>query len=244
MRVNAFTSFGALAAVAPLFRVATAQGGAISVPSAGEVKSPNPCCDARFVLWWLNMVVCFFGYFAPSAMLADLAQNKLHLPSEAAAMAYTTMGIAALLTRLCLGFITNACGGPRRVHMVAQVLVGAATCLLPLCWNEETLLIWSACYGLCIGPVIALVSVVLTELFGIQALAMYHGVSRVGVGVGNLLGVPTAGLVAETAGYNAAMYMAGGLVVASTAFLVVLGSLQKRLAERDATVAQSQSSQA
>lgn len=50
--------------------------------------------------------------------------------------------------------------------------------------------------GCAIGPVIALISVVLSQLFGTQDLPLFMGFSRIGVGAGNLLGVPLVGLSA------------------------------------------------
>ncbi|CAE7620454.1 SLC16A13 [Symbiodinium sp. CCMP2592] len=230
MRINALATFLALGLAAPLFRVPKPEGSDVAAPprEAKEAQASNPCRDARFVCWWLDMFVCFFGYFVPPALLADFAQTELQLPPEAAANAYTVIGICALLTRLCLGAISHACGGPRRVHMACQILVGVVTCCLPFCWNLESLLVWSACYGLCIGPVIALISVVLSELFGTQALPLYHGVSRVGVGMGNLLGVPVAGLIAERWGYEFAIVLSGSLVMMATTFLVILAILHRR----------------
>ncbi|CAE7315248.1 SLC16A7 [Symbiodinium necroappetens] len=230
MRINALATFLALGLAAPLFRVPKTEASDVAAPQreAKGQQASNPCRDPRFVCWWLDMFVCFFGYFVPPALLADFAQNELQLPPEAAANAYTVIGICALLTRLCLGAISHICGGPRRVHMGCQILVGAVTCCLPFCWNLESLLVWSACYGLCIGPVIALISVVLSELFGTQALPLYHGVSRVGVGMGNLLGVPVAGLIAERWGYEFAIVLSGSLVMMATTFLVILAILHRR----------------
>jgi len=70
--------------------------------------------------------------------------------------------------------------------------------------------------------------VVLSELFGTQALPLYHGVSRVGVGMGNLLGVPVAGLIAERWGYEFAIVLSGSLVMMATTFLVILAILHRR----------------
>eukprot|EP00913_Durusdinium_trenchii_P030386 g28463.t1 len=176
-------------------------------PTHQDVAVPQKCCsplrDLRFVCWWIDMFVCFFGYFAPPTLLADFVQTELQLSAREAAMAYTLIGVSALATRLCLGFVTHLCGGPRRVHFASQVLVGAIACCLPLCWNAESLLAWSE-------------------------LARYHGISRVGVGAGNLLGVPVTGWLAETQGYALALVSGGCLVSFSSIFLIALEVLHRK----------------
>ncbi|CAK9001820.1 unnamed protein product [Durusdinium trenchii] len=228
MRINAITSFLFLLMAAPFFFVAKAATPARTQDVAVPQKCCSPLRDLRFVCWWIDMFVCFFGYFAPPTLLADFVQTELQLSAREAAMAYTLIGVSALATRLCLGFVTHLCGGPRRVHFASQVLVGAIACCLPLCWNAESLLAWSVLYGFSIGPVIALVSVVLSELFGTQELARYHGISRVGVGAGNLLGVPVTGWLAETQGYALALVSGGCLVSFSSIFLIALEVLHRK----------------
>ncbi|CAJ1455763.1 unnamed protein product [Effrenium voratum] len=246
MRINAAASCGFLLAAAPFFWVAPAKASTESknsLPAAAAQAVPvaqtrarrcQPLRDPRFLCWWLDMAVCFFGYFGPSVLLAEFARTELQLAPEDAANCYTLLGVSALLTRLCLGFITHACGGPRRVHFASQILAGAMTCLMPFCWNFESLLVWSVLYGFSIGPVIALISVVLSELFGTQALALYHGISRVGVGTGNMLGVPVIGLLTESQGYVFALVLSGCVVIAGTGFLVILEVLHRRKLRRDA----------
>ncbi|CAL1165153.1 unnamed protein product [Cladocopium goreaui] len=82
--------------------------------------------------------------------------------------------------------------------------------------------------GCSIGPIIALVSVVLSDLFGTKDLAMYHGCSRTGVGLGNLLGIPLLSLLAEKQGFTVALILSGALVSFSTVFLIILEFLHRR----------------
>eukprot|EP00434_Breviolum_minutum_P010027 symbB.v1.2.008844.t1/scaffold553.1/size187910/5 len=170
----------------------------------------------------------FFGYFSTAVLLADFAQKELHLSSALSATCYSLIGVSALVTRLSLGLLTHLFGGPRRLFFASQFLVGLFACFLPFCWNAESLLIWSIVYGSSIGPVIALVSIVLSQLFGTKDLALYHGVSRTGVGVGNLVGVPVIGMLAESHGYSIALVLGGVLVSFSTVFLVILEIIHRR----------------
>eukprot|EP00438_Fugacium_kawagutii_P034431 Skav211622 [mRNA] locus=scaffold3083:445690:448692:- [translate_table: standard] len=121
----------------------------------------------------------FFGYFLAPSLLAEFAAKELHLSSTLSATCYSLMGVCGLVTRLSLGCLTHLCGGPRRLYFLSQILVGAIACFMPFCWNAASLLVWSAIFGnllatcaasFSIGPIIALVSVVLSDLFGTQAV--------------------------------------------------------------------------
>ncbi|CAE8585374.1 unnamed protein product [Polarella glacialis] len=186
-----------------------------------------PCADPRFACWWLNMLVCFTGYFAPAAFLAEFAKMELGLDPSAYASAYTAIGVGGLTTRLFLGFIVGKCGGPRRVHFGSQLASGVLTVLLPWCWNSASLIVWGTFYGLAIGPFIALVSVILSELFGTDVLPLYHGVSRTGVSLGTFIGPPLISLVVQAAGYRAALAIAGSLVLCAAGFLILLRVIEK-----------------
>jgi len=233
MRINAAVSVVFLTAAAPFFRVETA-GGLLASPTSrqGQV-GPNlgiqeVLRDRRFLCWWLNMFVCFLGFYLPPTLLAEFAKNELHLSANLTAVCYSLIGISGLFTRLSLGCLTHLLGGPRRLFFTAQLLVGALACCLPFCRRAESLLVWSAVYGSSLGPIIALVSVVLSELFGTKDLALYHGCSRTGVGVGNLLGVPLLSLLAEQQGFTVALILSGALVSCSTVFLIVLELLHRK----------------
>eukprot|EP00930_Biecheleria_cincta_P030248 TRINITY_DN20959_c0_g1_i1.p1 TRINITY_DN20959_c0_g1~~TRINITY_DN20959_c0_g1_i1.p1 ORF type:complete len:447 (+),score=40.36 TRINITY_DN20959_c0_g1_i1:32-1372(+) len=232
MRIYAIASTVALVCTAPAFRspspTTTSNQNAVS-PSAKVAKCRFPCRDPRFLCWWLNMSFCFLGYFAPAIMLAEFATTHLRLNSHDAAIAYTAMGVGALCTRICLGPINKILGGPFRVFAITQAAAGLMTLLLPWCARDLiSLVAWSAAYGLCIGPLIAVISVVLSEIFGAQQLPLYHGCSRTGVGLGTICGPPLIGWLVEAAGYHTAFGAAGALVLSSQFLLGLLFVLDRR----------------
>lgn len=232
MRINSAVSCVFLAAAAPFFRVQENQGLLASPTSTRQVGAnlgiQEVMRDPRFLCWWLNMFLCFLGFYLPPTLLAEFARNELHLSANLTAVCYSLIGVSGLFTRLSLGCLTHLLGGPRRLFFMAQLLVGALACCLPFCRNAESLLVWSAVYGSSIGPIIALVSVVLSDLFGTKDLALYHGCSRTGVGVGNLLGIPLLSLLAEQQGFTVALILSGALVSFSTVFLIVLELLHRK----------------
>eukprot|EP00933_Yihiella_yeosuensis_P031695 TRINITY_DN25264_c0_g1_i1.p1 TRINITY_DN25264_c0_g1~~TRINITY_DN25264_c0_g1_i1.p1 ORF type:complete len:495 (-),score=34.07 TRINITY_DN25264_c0_g1_i1:133-1572(-) len=236
MRVNGFTSGAVLLLISPVFKV----------PSAGQQQkqqlktTPQPVqakeekdsarrVDPRFVCWWLNMLVCFAGWFGPATLFAQFANEELGIDSASAASANSLIGVGAFITRLFLGYITSFCGGARRTHLMSQVASGVMAVLFPFCWNLTSLTVWSLLYGFCIGPTIALVSVVLSELFGTHVLPLYHGCSRTGVGIGAFLGPPLIGKLVEVGGFRLGLVTAGGLVICSAGFLIILAVLQSRI---------------
>eukprot|EP00931_Biecheleriopsis_adriatica_P027517 TRINITY_DN16547_c0_g1_i2.p1 TRINITY_DN16547_c0_g1~~TRINITY_DN16547_c0_g1_i2.p1 ORF type:complete len:479 (-),score=61.16 TRINITY_DN16547_c0_g1_i2:337-1773(-) len=234
IRINAFVSAFALLMTAPAYRVpapkplAAAQGSrAASSPNAST--SVHPCRETRFLFWWLTMAFTFLGYFAPAILLAEYAEKKLHLSPEEAALAYSVMGMGALSTRVLLGVITKIMGSALRVFAASQTAVAIMTVILPWCaQNAVSTVAWSAAYGMCIGPLIAVISVVLSELFGAQNLPLYHGFSRAGVGLGTFCGPPLIGWLVEKAGYHAAFGVAGALVLFSQGFLALMWMIHRR----------------
>lgn len=240
MRITAAVSCVFLAAAAPFFTVEGASPRSLlsDRPTSGnreaepveptELGIQDVVQDPRFLCWWLDMLVCFFGYFIPATLLAEFAKKELQLSPNLAALCYSLVGVSALIGKLSSGCLTHFFGGPRRLFFASQVLVGAVGCCLPFCWNAASLLVWSAVYGCGIGPVIAMISVVLSDLFGTKDLALYHGVSRTAEGAGNLIGIPLLSLLAEKQGFTIALVLSGALVSFSTVFLILLELVQRR----------------
>mmetsp|Transcript_8156 Transcript_8156/g.15035 ORF Transcript_8156/g.15035 Transcript_8156/m.15035 type:complete len:138 (-) Transcript_8156:75-488(-) len=81
-------------------------------------------------------------------------------------------------------------------------------------------------YGFTVGPIIALISVILSELFGTKVLPLYHGCSRLAVGFGAFAGPPFIAYLAESHGYHLACAVAGSCVLAGGFFLLLLAWLQ------------------
>mmetsp|Transcript_144476 Transcript_144476/g.448573 ORF Transcript_144476/g.448573 Transcript_144476/m.448573 type:complete len:493 (+) Transcript_144476:66-1544(+) len=235
--ISGITSAAALGATAPAFWVPAPAAALTGVgPDGGRAGSAAkgasaravlpPCRDLRYLCWWLNMLFCMSGYFAPPALLAQYAEEEVRTGAGVASAMYTVIGVGALATRSILGCLTAAAGGSRRVHAASQLAVGAVALAAPLCRSSASLLVWSALYGLSMGPLIALISVILSELFGTEMLPLYHGFSRLAAGIGAFLGPPAIGFVADRAGYGVAFGIAGALVIASSVFLVALAVLQ------------------
>mmetsp|Transcript_3214 Transcript_3214/g.5266 ORF Transcript_3214/g.5266 Transcript_3214/m.5266 type:complete len:442 (+) Transcript_3214:46-1371(+) len=187
-----------------------------------------PCADKRYMCWWSNMLICFLGYFAPVTLLAQFTKEILKESPGVAAKMYTIIGVCAFLTRVSLGCITKHCRGARFVHFCSQLTNGLLVIVLPYCWSVESLAVWSALYGFSVGPVIALISVILSELFGTRMLPFYHGYSRLAVGLGTFAGPPFIAYIAESQGYRLACALAGGLIVVACNFLLLLAWLQSR----------------
>mmetsp|Transcript_81088 Transcript_81088/g.229667 ORF Transcript_81088/g.229667 Transcript_81088/m.229667 type:complete len:490 (-) Transcript_81088:294-1763(-) len=227
LRIGGLAASAALLAVAPLFWVppsSSASGAGAPPPKTFRL----PCQDARYLCWWLNTVLCFCGYFAPTTLLAQFAKDEAGASPEATSRMLSLLGCCALLTRLFLGCITRCAGGVRRVHLASTLAIGLATLVMPLCRSTAALTAWCACFGLSMGPLIPLISVILAELFGIDVLPLFQGVSRLGIGIGSLLGPPIVGGLVEMAGYGTAFAVAGAFVFTGSIFLVLMSWLQAR----------------
>mmetsp|Transcript_30573 Transcript_30573/g.65905 ORF Transcript_30573/g.65905 Transcript_30573/m.65905 type:complete len:481 (-) Transcript_30573:314-1756(-) len=219
-----------LVCAAPMFKVSAANLPPQMEKSAswgGRVRRYTPCLDPAYLCWWLNTVVCFFGWFAPLTLLAQYTQEELNMPAETAAIAYMIVGGAGAPVRAILGLLANRIGGARRIHLLSQFMSGVVGMFLPFCRTAPSLYVWAVFYGIATSPLIALVSVVLGELFGIHRLPLLHGFSRCATGLGSLVGPPFIALIVNSAGYTVAFVVAGCFVSGATLFLMVLPYFHK-----------------
>jgi MFS family permease len=121
----------------------------------------------------------------------------------------------SVLGRLGLGVVGNYIG-TLRLFKIATLLMGVSYVM----WLTATtaygeLLVFAAVLGLGYGVRIALMPVVLIELFGLQNLGAVLGVFFTATGISAVLGPPLAGVIVDyTGGYRwvAAFAFAMGLL--------------------------------
>mmetsp|Transcript_78505 Transcript_78505/g.230251 ORF Transcript_78505/g.230251 Transcript_78505/m.230251 type:complete len:492 (+) Transcript_78505:41-1516(+) len=242
VRLNGIVAAAALAATAPLFWVPppTDTFAVVGPNAAGKAEGNTggahtqskavfpPCRDARYLCWWLDMATVSLVLFTPPMLLAQYAQDELGVSAAATSAMYTCIGLCALITRFLLGCITGIVRNNRLLFSMCQIAIGIAILLVPLCRSQETLMVWSMLYGSCIGPYIPLISVILSELFGTAVLPLFHGFSRLGFGIGSLLGPPVIGFVVDRAGFRVAFLVSGATLIFAVCFLALLEVLQAR----------------
>jgi len=182
-----------------------------------------PCVNPAYLCWWCNMVVLFLGYHAPSLLMAHFVAEDLKGPPGLTALAFSLTGVASFACRMFLGPLTSRVGGTRRMHRLSQISVGLHIMAMPFCCqNAWSLMVWSLMLGFLNGPLIALVSVLLCELFGPEDLPLNHGFSRLGVGVGTICGPPLISLIVENVSFAAGMVVSGAAVCCGSVFLLLL----------------------
>jgi MFS family permease len=132
----------------------------------------------------------------------------------AAAALISVLGGMSVIGRLGLGLLGDRVG-TLRLFKVATLVMGASYVLWLAATDHGWLLVFAAVLGLGYGVRIALMPVILIELFGLQSLGAVLGVFFTATGVSALLGPPLAGFIVDYTGsyrWAAALALAMGLL--------------------------------
>jgi MFS family permease len=152
-----------------------------------------------FVMLYVSWVLATAALFVPFVLLPAFALD--HGASQVAASALiSVLGGMSVFGRLGLGFLGNRID-TLRLFKVATLVMGMSYAL----WLATTaayggLLVFAAVLGLGYGVRIALMPVVLIELFGLQNLGAVLGVFFTATGISALLGPPLAGFILDCTG--------------------------------------------
>jgi MFS family permease len=168
------------------------------------VRSP------AFVMLYVSWILATAALFVPFVFLPAFAID--HGVSQVAAAALiSVLGGMSVIGRLGLGLLGDRVG-TLRLFKVATLVMGASYVLWLAATDHGWLLVFAAVLGLGYGVRIALMPVILIELFGLQSLGAVLGVFFTATGVSALLGPPLAGFIVDyTGSYRWAAALALGM---------------------------------
>lgn len=156
------------------------------------VRSP------AFVMLYVSWILATAALFVPFVFLPAFALD-LGVSQVAAALLISVLGGMSVIGRLGLGLLGDRVG-TLRLFKVATLVMGASYVLWLAATDYGWLLVFAAVLGLGYGVRIALMPVILIELFGLQSLGAVLGVFFTATGVSALLGPPLAGFIVDYSG--------------------------------------------
>ena len=183
--------------------------------SVGRVVR-SPAFAMLYVSWILATAALFIPFVFLPAFALDLGVSQVM-----AAALISLLGGMSVIGRLGLGLVSDHVG-TLRLFKVATLAMGASYLLWLAAADYGWLLVFAAVLGLGYGVRIALMPVILIELFGLQRLGAVLGVFFTATGVSALVGPPLAGFIVDNTGsyrWAAALALAMGLL----GFAAVLG---------------------
>jgi MFS family permease len=166
-----------------------------------------------FVMLYVSWILATAALFVPFVFLPAFALD-LGVSQVMAAALISVLGGMSVIGRLGLGLLGDRVG-TLRLFKVATLAMGASYLLWLAATDYGWLLVFAAVLGLGYGVRIALMPVILIELFGLQSLGAVLGVFFTATGVSALVGPPLAGFIVDYAGsyrWAAALALALGLL--------------------------------
>jgi MFS transporter, DHA1 family, inner membrane transport protein len=214
----AFVTFvGALAAVF-VWRVMPAVPNA---PASTLRQRLAPLHDGRVVPVLLTTLIAYAGFFSVYTYIAPVFARATGGEARALALLLMIWGIAATLGNLVAGALSDRFG-PR--FTINAALTVAALNFLVIHWTSATfataaasIIVWGLCgWGLLVPQqhrLIAIAPAAAPVLLGLNAAAMYVGVSAAALTGGAVIGSAGVGSI----GYSAAVLVAAALLTAEWA---------------------------
>ena len=171
------------------------------------VRSP------AFVMLYISWVLATAALFVPFVFLPAFALDR-GASQVAASALISVLGGMSVFGRLGLGVLGNRID-TLRLFKVATFVMGVSYVMWLTATAYGWLLVFAAVLGFGYGVRIALMPVVLIELFGLQNLGAVLGVFFTATGISALLGPPLAGFIVDFTGsyrWVAAFAFAMGLL--------------------------------
>ncbi|KAG1680877.1 Monocarboxylate transporter 5 [Nymphon striatum] len=149
--------------------------------------------DRSFMLLCFSNVLAMLGFYIPFFFIVDQAVIKGISP-EKAALLLSVIGISNTIGRVITGWVSDI---PRvdalTVNNITLCLGGITTLLVPLCPDYPSMCFLCVCYGTFMAPYIALTSIVVVDLLGLDQLTNAFGLLTLFRGVAVIVGTPIAG---------------------------------------------------
>jgi len=183
--------------------------------------------DPLFVIWWLNSLLCLIGFFAPLTLMAYFLGATMNAAPQVSANVYIIIGATGLPMRIGQGWISKKLGSARLMLWFSQFFAGVMVACLGFCSSEIGAYIWAAFYGIAQGPYLALSTVVILDLFGLDLLPIVAGLTYTAVGLGVLMGPPFVAYMSSLLGYKLGFFIGGAFMMGSSVSLLLVPWVQR-----------------
>ena len=197
-------------------------------PKAWDLKASfRPFLELKYALFSVCLLLYIATSMIPFTHLVFYARDELHYDNAAGLMSLT--GLGSMVGRLSCGVL--AVWIPARwIFPALFLLQGCVLLWLPFCepWQLPS---FSMIYGVSSGVRIALVTLVVAELFGAHRVQPLFCLLGIPMGFGLLAGPPLAGMVFDLSGsYQAAFFGSGAAMIALLPLLGLILFLHKNAA--------------
>jgi MFS family permease len=166
-----------------------------------------------FLMLYVSWLLATAALFVPFVYLPAFAHG-LGASQVAAAALVSVLGGMSVIGRLGLGPLGERVGSVR-LFKAATLAMGASYLLWLAATDYGWLVMFAAVLGLAYGVRIALMPVILIELFGLQSLGAVLGIFFTATGISAVVGPPLAGFIVDQTGsyrWAAALALAMGLL--------------------------------
>ncbi|XP_049531142.1 monocarboxylate transporter 12 isoform X1 [Anopheles darlingi] len=189
--------------------------------------------DPVFIVFTVSNFLTSVGFNVPYVYLTEQALAT-GIDTKQASYLLGIIGIANTLGRIVLGYLSDKTWVNRlAVYNISLSVCGVATALSVLCYNFETLAVYSGIFGFTIGAYVGLTSVILVDLLGLEKLTNAFGLLLLFQGIASLIGPPIAGWLYDyTLSYGPGFVMAGTAIGVSGLMLFGIPALQRYLVRR------------
>ncbi|CAE7560375.1 slc16a12 [Symbiodinium sp. KB8] len=188
----------------------------------------RPVLEVDFALLNVALLLYFTGFTVPYTHLVFYAREIRGYSGAPTLM--SSLGAASIIGRLCCGLLAVFFSASR-LFIAMIVLQAGALALLPLCHSAGALHGFAVLFGLSSGTRVALMGLVLNELFGAERVPHLFGLSGLSIGLGQLIGPPLVGFIYETHSHEAAFWTSASLMLLSVPALCAILTRTRRTVE-------------
>jgi predicted MFS family arabinose efflux permease len=191
--------------------------------------------DSSFRLLYAANACFSMSFFMPFTYLPIYAIHQ-GISISNAVLILSVSGIAGVVGRISLGFITDFVG---KIQMLQFTVLSAGVTLF--CWlachSFPSLLTIGISYGVFSGGIMALIPVVCAERFGVQSLSSVVGLLFTANTIGNLVSTPLVGEVLDATGnYETSIAIAASFFLFAAMFYFFISPLTDLMKDEDVSV--------
>ena len=197
-----------------------------------KMFDPTVFTNLAFVAYSISRMFQSFAVVIPHMYLPSLMLSVgSRLTPAHASYAISILGASNLVSRLACGIVTKFPRLALKITTICQLLAAIALAVYPHCIEANHYYIITAMYGLLIGPLIALATVIMVKLVGMDLLTTAYGFDQSSYGLMVLAGPMVIGFFVDYFGrYKEPFYIAAGFMAMASLFNQVCEVLNRRSA--------------